>query len=77
MNCCFRIAPIARATPSMSALTKFSVTASPRARAEAACANTAGAGSSAAANTAVATAAGNTRPRGWKGALGFMLIRSI
>jgi hypothetical protein len=58
MNCWRRIADIARATPSMSALTKLSVTGSPRKRAAlAVCAKAGGIGTEAttsAAATAVA-----------------------
>ena len=75
---------MARATPSMSALTKFSVTGSARAslrtvvlRAREVCASASGAGRSVALSTAAATAAGSVRPRRGCGGLRFMLIRSI
>ncbi len=76
-NCCLRIAPIARDTASMSALTKFSVTGSPEKRAFGDCAKAAGGGTSAAHSSVAASVAGQTRrERGPEGRSGFMLIRS-
>jgi len=61
MNCCFRIADIARATPSISALMKLSVTASPLARAGAFWANANWADSSEAHSMAAAMTEGSIR----------------
>ena len=77
MNCWFRIAAIARVTASISAFTKFSVTACGlRARA-AALWPKAGGGSSVLPSIAPASAPASQRCGAGVFAVGFMLIRSI
>jgi hypothetical protein len=74
MNCCFRITLIARVTPSMSALTKFSVTGSPRKR-FGDCAMAGGTGSRASDSSVAVRARGQRVRAEWE--LGVIFIRSI